>query len=87
MEKIKRLSLDKVFVDYESFAEQHAQRGTLSAEDMGVEYIQSLFSKAFCGTNRLYMYKTCAIDRNNCAKVFKAVRDSVLSSLLTEVGL
>lgn len=56
-----------------------------SFED-SVRFIQDLYEKKYRGTTSLYCYTTCAIDTENCEKVFSAVRDTVLTGALEEAG-
>lgn len=49
-------------------------------------FIQDKYEEAFRGT-RLYPYATCAIDTENCARVFHTVQDTIVTSSLSMVGL
>jgi len=77
--KIESTSLHKYFADI--------------SEDDGrdlnkcVQYIRSKYLDKYSGTPPLYIYETCAIDTNNCDKVFEAVRDSILLQALKDVDL
>jgi len=52
----------------------------------GCAYIKSQFVEVFNG-NRLYVFVTCAIDMENCKRVFKSVRDTILDKELLSDGL
>jgi len=53
--------------------------------DEGCKYLQKRYEANFKG-GRLYPYVTCAIDTNNCKRVFTAVRDTVITAALNEAG-
>lgn len=77
-EKIQKTSLRDYFEDYDNFVhELPDNKKDLSDLEKGCAYIQSHFVEAFNG-NRLYAYVTCAVDTDNCKKVFKVVRDSLI---------
>jgi len=54
--------------------------------DASVKYIQDKYEKKYRGSSALYPYTTCAIDTQNCDKVFSAVRDTVLTGALEDAG-
>jgi len=54
--------------------------------EASVHFIQELYEKKYRGQTNLYCYTTCAIDTQNCEKVFSAVRDTVLSLALEDAG-
>jgi len=54
--------------------------------EASVHFIQDLYEKKYRGQTSLYCYTTCAIDTQNCEKVFSAVRDTVLTGALEEAG-
>jgi len=76
-QKIKRQSLNKFFDD---ISEEDAKN--LDASCM---YIQNRYKQNFKGS-RLYPYITCAIDTQNCKRVFTAVRDTVITGALNDAG-
>jgi len=43
------------------------------------------YDKKFKGS-QLYAHITCALDTQNCKKVFKAVRDTCIEKAMTNVG-
>lgn len=52
--------------------------------DKSCQYLQKKFEEAFQG-NKLYPYITCALDTQNCKRVFSAVKDTVVMQALEEV--
>jgi len=54
--------------------------------DDSIRFIQDLYEKKYRGSTSLYCYTTCAIDTENCDKVFSAVRDTVLTTALEDAG-
>lgn len=85
-ERIKTSPLQETFVDYEDFVKSHPELKDFADEDRGYEYIKSQYVNNFAGV-RLYPFKTCAIDTENCSRVFTAVKDTVISSVLNHVGI
>jgi len=76
--KISKNSLKDFFEDYESFLNDLPEdKKGYSDVEKGCAYIQNHFLEAFNG-NRLFNYVTCAIDTDNCKRVWKAIRDSVI---------
>lgn len=53
---------------------------------VGVQYIQDKYEDAFRG-HRLYPYVTCAIDTETCQRIFHTVQDTIITQLVTQVGL
>jgi GTPase SAR1 family protein len=87
-EKIKKKPLSEYFEDYDSFVNDlpKEKREHLNDVEKGSAYLQSHFVEAFNG-NRLYSYVTCAIDTENCNRVFTAIKDSILHQLISKDGL
>jgi len=87
-EKIRKAPLSSHFEDYEAFVNELAKERKEEQNDFekGCAYIQSQFVEAFNGT-RLYPFITCAIDTENCDRVFAAVKDTVISMALAKAGL
>jgi len=54
-----------------------------SSYEAGIEYVQKKYEEAFNGAV-MYPYVTCALDTENCKKVFNAIRDNVLLSNLDQ---
>jgi len=75
--KIKKVPLTNFFQDY--------PRDQTTNFDAACLFIQARYQANFKGT-RLYPYVTCALDTNNCKKVFTAVRDTVITGALNEAG-
>jgi len=76
-QKIKTRPLHKYFTD---FPEEDGANFEKSHK-----FIQAKYESNFKGA-RLYPYITCAIDTSNCRRVFKAVRDTVITSALNDAG-
>jgi len=85
-EKILRRPLKDFFEDYESFVNGLEDSASRSDFDKSCEYIKTQYIDAFNGA-RLYPFITCAIDTDNCNKVFAAVRDTVIATALAGAGL
>jgi len=87
-EKIKKKPLSEFFEDYDSFENDLPKEKKEHWNDLekGSAYLQSHFVEAFNG-NHLYAYVTCAIDTENCNRVFNTIRDSILNQLMTKDGL
>lgn len=85
-EKIKTAPLRDTFLDYEEFVANNSALKDASDEERGYEYIRTQYANNFSGI-RLYAYKTCAIDRDNCKKVWTAVKDTALTTSLKDVGI
>ena len=85
-DKIKKRPLVDFFEDYEQFCETLENGANKDDFEKSCEYIKAQYIDAFHG-NRLYPFITCAIDKDNCSKVFAAVRDTVISGALTGAGL
>jgi len=85
-ERIKTSPLKDTFVDYEDFVKSNPSLKDASDEDRGYEYIKAQYVNNFSGV-RLYPFRTCAIDKDNCNKVFMAVKDAVLSAALAISGI
>jgi GTPase SAR1 family protein len=77
LEKIKRKPLSKYFPD---FAEADDSDSTKCCD-----FIRKKYEAVFRGS-KLYPYVTCAIDTENCRRVFTAVRDSVITNALVNAG-
>jgi len=77
-ERIVQRPLNLCFNDYDDYAKKFPHKSEL---ENSVDYIKDQFTKVFNGT-RLYFYLTCALDTNNCEKVFLAVRDSIVTKMV-----
>jgi len=85
-EKIKKRPLVDFFEDYEQFCSELENSAEMGDFEKSCEYIKAQYIDAFHGA-RLYPFITCAIDKDNCIKVFAAVRDTVISGALSGAGL
>jgi len=84
--KIQKRPLKDYFEDYETFVKDLDNSDNLGEYEKSCEYIKHQYIEAFNGT-RLYPFVTCAVDTENCEKVFLAVRDTVISTALSGAGL
>jgi len=75
--KIKKHPLNAYFDD---ISEEDAK-----SLEASTTYIQNRYKQNFKGS-RLYPYVTCAIDTQNCKRVFTAVRDTVITGALNDAG-
>jgi len=55
--------------------------------DKCVEYILKKYEAKYNGDQPFYSYTTCALDTDNCQKVFEAVSDSLLNIALKACDL
>jgi len=88
-EKIELSPLKDYFEDYDAYVTELCKEKKdmeLSDFEKGCAYIQAQYVEAFNGS-RLYPFVTCAIDTENCDRVFAAVRDTVISAALAKAGL
>jgi len=79
-EKIKKKPLVEAFGDAYSTFVKGKKRSSVSKSDMDVdsEFIKKMFEANYQGVTPLRTFRTCAIDRDNCEKIFKAVQDEAL---------
>jgi len=84
-ERIKSSPLKDTFIDYEEFVSGAALKSA-NDEDRGYEYIKTQYANNFAGA-KLYPFRTCAIDKDNCQKVFAAVKDAILSTAVGMAGI
>eukprot|EP01126_Amoeba_proteus_P060602 TRINITY_DN8030_c0_g1_i2.p1 TRINITY_DN8030_c0_g1~~TRINITY_DN8030_c0_g1_i2.p1 ORF type:complete len:309 (+),score=51.34 TRINITY_DN8030_c0_g1_i2:604-1530(+) len=88
-EKIKTRPLTDFFEDYDSFVANFNPKDVEVGDEnffLSCEYIKAQFVKAFKG-NQLYPFVTCAIDKKNCERVWGAIKDSIITSSLQDVGI
>jgi len=85
-EKIQKRPLKDFFEDYEQFVSGIENVQQMDEFGKSCEYIKAQYIEAFNGA-RLYPFVTCAIDTENCDRVFAAVRDTVISTALAGAGL
>eukprot|EP01124_Arcella_intermedia_P007050 TRINITY_DN14281_c0_g1_i2.p1 TRINITY_DN14281_c0_g1~~TRINITY_DN14281_c0_g1_i2.p1 ORF type:complete len:346 (+),score=56.44 TRINITY_DN14281_c0_g1_i2:76-1113(+) len=77
LQKIKKTPLHTLFKDI-------SEDASASFEE-SCAYIQKRYIDTFKG-QKIYPYVTCAIDTKNCERVFSAVRDTVITSALSDAG-
>eukprot|EP01126_Amoeba_proteus_P062050 TRINITY_DN8388_c0_g2_i10.p1 TRINITY_DN8388_c0_g2~~TRINITY_DN8388_c0_g2_i10.p1 ORF type:complete len:358 (-),score=61.38 TRINITY_DN8388_c0_g2_i10:52-1125(-) len=80
--KISRVPLESVFRDYKAFADEN--KG--SDAEKGVAYFERNYRDNF-GGSVCYTYTTCALDKDNCKKVFGTIQDVVIQNALATSGL
>jgi len=85
-DKIEKRPLKDFFEDYEQFVSGLDNHTSMDEFTKSCEYIKAQYIEAFNGA-RLYPFVTCAIDTDNCNRVFAAVRDTVISTALAGAGL
>eukprot|EP01126_Amoeba_proteus_P013140 TRINITY_DN1550_c0_g1_i5.p1 TRINITY_DN1550_c0_g1~~TRINITY_DN1550_c0_g1_i5.p1 ORF type:complete len:253 (-),score=26.85 TRINITY_DN1550_c0_g1_i5:156-914(-) len=80
--KVVRVPLSTVFRDYKEFAD------TCEGTDVekGIAYFQRNYTQNF-GGNSLFTYTTCALDQDNCGKVFRSIREVIIEEALALSGL
>jgi len=76
-EKIKKIPLNQYFKDISDKEPMNFETSCM--------YIQKKYEKKFKGS-QLYHFVTCAIDTENCKRVFDSVRDTVIQNILEFVG-
>jgi len=54
--------------------------------ETAIAFIRDKFEDKFNG-HRLYPYVTCAVDTENCSRVFQTVQDNVITTVVRAVGL
>ena len=91
-DKIKKKPLPEYFTDYDEFLNTHPNRpddseGDETAYKLGCSFMKSQFKKYFGGSGGLYPFITCAIDKENCKRVFNAVRDEAIRAAITTIGI
>jgi len=80
-EKIKSLPLSAYYHDYNDFVKKLSP--SVNDMDAGCEYMANRFEKVFRGC-RLYTFVTCALNTDNCRKVFSAVNDSIIAKMFDD---
>eukprot|EP01126_Amoeba_proteus_P062513 TRINITY_DN850_c0_g2_i2.p1 TRINITY_DN850_c0_g2~~TRINITY_DN850_c0_g2_i2.p1 ORF type:complete len:309 (-),score=40.65 TRINITY_DN850_c0_g2_i2:29-955(-) len=82
-EKIKRVPLEGIFQNYKEFVNQ-LSKGT--DEDKAVAYLEDMYTKNF-GAELCRFYCTCALDQDNCKKVFDGIQHMLVESSLCTAGM
>jgi len=83
-EKIARVPLIEVFKEYEQFEKDPAVNG-LDEYEKSWRYIAKQYKMQFSGSI-FYTHPTCALDTDNCKKVFTAIRDTLFKEAINVVG-
>jgi len=83
-EKIKRVPLIEVFKDFEVF-EKDPSVASCDDYEKSWKYIAKQYKLQFSG-NVFYTHPTCALDTDNCKKVFNAIRDTLFSTAADVIG-
>eukprot|EP01125_Pyxidicula_operculata_P004435 TRINITY_DN1680_c0_g1_i1.p1 TRINITY_DN1680_c0_g1~~TRINITY_DN1680_c0_g1_i1.p1 ORF type:complete len:363 (-),score=51.92 TRINITY_DN1680_c0_g1_i1:239-1327(-) len=94
LEEIKRWPLSECFEDYDHFAStckpnqlEFDKEDKLSdVEKISLAYIRDQFQARYSGKSQLFVFYTCALDRNNCSRVFDSVLDNMLNDKLKIFG-
>jgi len=73
------------FSDYEAFSKDPANKD-LSEYEKGWKYISKQYQVQFAGTI-FHAHLTCALDSEQCQKVFQVVQDSIFSEAIDVAGL
>eukprot|EP01126_Amoeba_proteus_P008807 TRINITY_DN13331_c0_g1_i1.p1 TRINITY_DN13331_c0_g1~~TRINITY_DN13331_c0_g1_i1.p1 ORF type:complete len:186 (-),score=53.82 TRINITY_DN13331_c0_g1_i1:178-660(-) len=81
-EKIKSTPLASVFADYEAFAQKLDPN--MNDFEKGWHYISKQYQIHFLGSI-FYPHVTCAIDTDQCAKVFDVVREGLIRDTVTHL--
>eukprot|EP01126_Amoeba_proteus_P006455 TRINITY_DN1225_c0_g1_i10.p1 TRINITY_DN1225_c0_g1~~TRINITY_DN1225_c0_g1_i10.p1 ORF type:complete len:179 (+),score=29.24 TRINITY_DN1225_c0_g1_i10:690-1226(+) len=55
--------------------------------DKSVQFIQNKYQKVFASGTKLYVYVTCAVDTDNCQRVFEAVMETLVSNNIAVSGI
>jgi len=74
-DKLKRSPLGEIFSDYNAFAND-ASNANFDAYDKGWKYISKQYKIHFSGSV-FYPHLTCALDTENCRKVFVAIQETL----------
>lgn len=80
-EKIKVSPMSEIFSDFESFSTDPAN-AQLSQFEKGWQYISKQYHIHFAGST-FYPHLTCALDTEQCNKVFLVVQDTLFKEAIT----
>jgi len=83
-EKLKRIPLVEVFRDYEEFEKDPSVKD-MDEYEKSWRYIAKQYKLQFSGS-AFYTHPTCALDTDNCKKVFQAIRDTLFKEAVAVVG-
>jgi len=79
-EKIKSQPLSTFYSDYNDFVKKLP---SMNDYDAGCAYMANRFERVFQGC-RLYTFVTCALNTENCRKVFLAVNDAIIARMFAD---
>jgi len=89
-EKIKTRPMSDFFEDYDQFVSEFKHADKDKSDDpnfyLACEYLKAQYLRVFSG-KRVYPFVTCAIDKDNCEKVWEAVKNNFLKTTLDGVGI
>jgi len=87
-EEIMSRPLEEHFPDYSDFLKENGKDGPINPEEhykLGIEFMKQRCSKYFEGCT-LYAIESCAIDKEDCDKVFKIIRREMIEKALSLSG-
>jgi len=91
MIKSKKKPLSKIFGESYTQYEKKSKRSSMSARqpqiDTETAFIGDMFQANYKGKGGLIHHKTCALDTENCKKIFEAVQEQVVSNQLHVQGV
>jgi len=79
-EKIKVSPMSEIFSDFEGFSNDPAN-ASMSAYDKGWNYVSKQYHIHFAGST-FYPHLTCALDTEQCNKVFSVIQDTLFKEAL-----
>jgi len=91
-EKIGTHPMSDYFEDYEQFVSEFKSNNKADSykDDeqyvLATEYLKAQYVRVFSG-RRLFPFVTCAINKDNCEKVWNAVKNHFLNSVLANTGI
>lgn len=83
-EKLQRVPLIEVFKDYEVF-EKDPSVANMDEFEKSWRYIAKQYKLQFSGST-FFSHPTCALDTDNCKKVFQAIRDTLFQEAINVQG-
>jgi len=84
--KLEYFPIVKSFPEYEDFAKSKKLKNHTDLEK-GLEFMKELFSSRYNGEKSLYVFETCALDTEQCSKIFESIKDQVLFENFEHAGL
>eukprot|EP01127_Copromyxa_protea_P004448 TRINITY_DN1430_c0_g1_i1.p1 TRINITY_DN1430_c0_g1~~TRINITY_DN1430_c0_g1_i1.p1 ORF type:complete len:363 (-),score=79.96 TRINITY_DN1430_c0_g1_i1:137-1225(-) len=85
-QKLKSSPLCKVFKDYDIFISQTPDAANMDDTERAVAYFESIYNKHFRAEFCEY-HTTCALDKDNCAKVFESIQRSLVARAFSSTSL